>query len=195
MSRIVLAHSSIKREGNLEFSVINVAVSDWQCLNTGCRSFTYLCYCCVSLGNYARHVKCNFPRIFQPVTFHVIDVPVIVSTTNNRDFECTKNCILIWNFPHMRFRWNFTILIIIVQYLDCVKFRFAIVQWNVFFSERMFEFRANAPLTNKNYISNLINALPEAIPKRSFVPRALLKVYTEKERSQDTPLWYAAVYG
>ena len=59
----------------------------------------------------------------------------------------------------------------------------------------MFEFRANAPLTNKNYISNLINALPEAIPKRVFVPRALLKVYTEKERSQDTPLWYAAVYG
>lgn len=69
-----------------------------------CLDFTYNCYCCVSLGNYSRHVKCNCPRIFQPVIFHVIDVPVILSTTDNRDFECTKNCIMIWNFPHMRFR-------------------------------------------------------------------------------------------
>ena len=67
------------------------------------------------------------------------------------------------NFPHMRFRWNFTILIIIVQHLDCVKFRFAIVQRNVFFNERLFEFRANKPLTNKNYITSLINALLDAI--------------------------------
>ena len=63
----------------------------------------------------------------------------------------------------MRFRWNFTILIIILQYLDCVKFRFAIVQKQVIFNERLFEFRANNTLTNKNYISSLINALLEAI--------------------------------
>ena len=75
-----------------------------------------------------RLVKVKFRRIFQLVVVHVIYEPVIVIRTNNRNFECTKNCIPTWNFPHMRFRWNFTILIIIVQYLDCVKFRFAIVQ-------------------------------------------------------------------
>ena len=45
----------------------------------------------------------HFSANFQSVIFHVIDVPVIVSMTNNRDFECTKNCMLKWNFPHMRF--------------------------------------------------------------------------------------------
>ena len=70
--------------------------------------------------------KFNFPWIFQPTVLHAIDEPVIVIRTNNRDFECTKNCILMLNFPHLRFRWNFTILIIIVQYLVCVKFKFAI---------------------------------------------------------------------
>ena len=47
--------------------------------------------------------------------------------------------------------------------LDCVKFRFAIVQKNVFFSERLFEFRAHNPSTNTNYFSSLINALLDAI--------------------------------
>ena len=76
----------------------------------------------------SRFVKSNFRRIFQPIVVHVIYEPVIVNRTNNRDFECTKNCILMWNFPYMRFHWNFTILIIIVQYLVCVKFKFAILQ-------------------------------------------------------------------
>ena len=108
-------------------------------------------------------MKSNFSRVFQPIVIHAIVEPVIVIRTNNRDFECTKNCILIWNFPHILFRWNFTILKIIVQYLDCVKFRFAIVQQNVLFNERLFELRANNPLTYKNYISSLINALLDAM--------------------------------
>ena len=115
------------------------------------------------IGQFLALWSLIFRKFFQPIALHVIDEPVIVNRTNNRDFECTKNCILMWNFPHMRFRWNFTISIIIVQHLDCVKFRFAVVQWNVFFNERLFEFRTNNPLTIENYISSLINALLDAI--------------------------------
>ena len=62
----------------------------------------------------------QFSANFQPIVLHALDDPVIVNRTYNRGVECTKNCILMWNFPHMRFRWDFTILITIVRFLDSV---------------------------------------------------------------------------
>ena len=80
-----------------------------------------------------------------------------------------KKCMDFWAFqtsqcPAMHtFVSNVLSVWMAIQYLDCVKFGFAIVQLNVFVNKRLFEFRTNNPLTNENHISSLITVLLDAI--------------------------------